>query len=87
MSEMIIESDGSVRFIYDDCLAEVARDIGVLSVRRASHVEPTDDGRWAADLSPVGGPVLGPFDTRREALSEEVLWLEANDVPVPMTVG
>ena len=30
-------------------------------IRRASHVEPDEAGRWWADLSPVGGPRLGPF--------------------------
>ena len=37
---------------------------------------PTRDGRWHADLRPVGGPVLGPFDRRSEALAAEVAWLE-----------
>jgi hypothetical protein len=45
---------------------------------RASHVEPDDRGRWLADLSPIGGPVLGPFDRRSEALEAEVTWLEEN---------
>src|SRR4051794_33699093 len=33
--------------------------LGAPSVTRASRVEPTPDGRWTADLSPVGGPTLG----------------------------
>ena len=33
---------------------------------------------WLADLSPVNGPVLGPFDRRSEALAAELAWLEAN---------
>ena len=39
---------------------------------------PTADGRWTADLRPVGGPVLGPFARRSEALEAERAWLEAN---------
>jgi hypothetical protein len=27
-------------------------------------------------MSPVGGPVLGPFRLRRDALAAEVAWLE-----------
>ena len=47
-------------------------------IARASHVEPDPDGRWQADLRPVGGPVLGPFDRRSEALAAELAWLEAH---------
>lgn len=73
---LIIEKGGLVRGIYGE---EIALDaLGPLAITRASHVEPDDSGRWLADLSPVGGPVLGPFDRRSEALREEVAWLEAN---------
>lgn len=37
--------------------------------------------KWWADMLPVRGPVLGPFDTREEALSEEVVWLNAHGIP------
>jgi hypothetical protein len=47
-----------------------------MSIRRASHVEPDDDGQWWADLSPVNGPHLGPFAKRSEALTAESSWLE-----------
>jgi hypothetical protein len=46
--------------------------LGTLTIRRASHVEPTADGQWQADLSPVNDPVLGPFGLRSEAISAEV---------------
>lgn len=84
--EIIVEPNGMARFIYGDDIAEVMRDVGLLSVDRASHVEPTSDGQWSADMSPVGGPELGPFTTRREALATEVAWLKANDIPVPVEV-
>jgi hypothetical protein len=70
--------DGSIRFIYSDEVAQLAREeFGSLQVSRASHVEPCGDG-WTADMSPVGGPVLGPYTHRSEALSHEVEWLKAN---------
>jgi hypothetical protein len=49
--------------------------LGELCVRRASHVEPDDVGRWWADLAPVDGPKLGPFPLRSQALQAEVAWL------------
>jgi len=33
---------------------------------------------WQADMSPVGGPVLGPYRDRAEAIENEVVWLERN---------
>lgn len=79
--KMIFGPDGDCRFIHSDDLASIAP--GPLSIRRASHVEPTNGGEWTADLSPVAGPFLGPFSTRGEALAEEVKWLKEHDVPVP----
>lgn len=74
---LVVRPDGTVEFIYDDALAPVL-EAGDFSVRRASHVEPTQDGRWQADMVPVGGPVLPPTGTRRSALAMEVQWLEAH---------
>lgn len=42
---------------------------------------PTDI--WWADLLPSNGPVLGPFNTRTEALDAEVAWLRENEFKVP----
>jgi hypothetical protein len=52
--------------------------LGVPDIRRASHVEPNADGGWWSDLSPVGGPRLGPFGRRSEALAAEQAWLEGH---------
>jgi hypothetical protein len=82
---LIIEKNGLVRGIYGE---EIALDaLGRSRISRASHVEPDDQGRWLADLSPVGGPVLGPFVKRGEALEAEVAWLEANWLLVPRSMG
>ena len=77
------EVDGTARFLYSDETAEIAREVGALTIRRASHVEPTSDGQWTADMAPVGGPVLGPFKARVEALASEVAWLNEHGVPFP----
>lgn len=63
-----------IKAIYDDRLQFLNR-IGGFEIKRASHVEPAEGGKWTADMSPSGGPVLGPFDTRAEALEEEKQWL------------
>jgi len=73
---LVISPGGEVRCIYSEEID--LRSLGPLSIRRASHVEPSDDGRWLADLGPVGGPVLGPFDLRTEALAAEHTWLEVH---------
>ncbi len=62
--------------IYSDDLACLLTE-GQASIRRASHVEPCEGG-WSADLSPVDGPTLGPFDLRVTALAAEAKWLEVN---------
>ena len=71
--DIIIEADGNARLIYDESID--LHTIGHVEIRRGSHVEPTVGGQWTADLSPVDGPVLGPFWSRSEAIAAEVEWL------------
>lgn len=73
--EVIIDTDGNVSTVYDETID--LTDIGEASIRRASHVEPTTAGLWTADLSPVNGPVLGPFTRRSDAINAEVIWLRS----------
>ena len=90
MSEHTIKiRDGRLTFVYDDALAFLL-DEGDATVTRVSHVEPYDGSGgpefaarhpgswWTADMSPVDGPVLGPFKTRAEALAAERAWLAEN---------
>jgi hypothetical protein len=74
--DLLILPDGTVRAVYAEDI-DLTR-IGPALIRRASHVEPDSHGRWLADLGPVSGPVLGPFDRRSEALAAELDWLDAN---------
>lgn len=69
-----ISPSGEVTFIYDDVHAGLM-DEGEATTTRASHVEP-QGSEWIADMSPVDGPVLGPFRLRREALDAEVEYLK-----------
>ncbi|HAN99535.1 MAG TPA: hypothetical protein DCQ98_19865 [Planctomycetaceae bacterium] len=74
MPTIHITSTGAVRWLYDESLD--LRWQGPITITRASRVEPTNDGRWTADLGPVGGPLLGPFPRRSEALIAERDWLD-----------
>ena len=71
--ELFVAADGSARCLYGEMLNLTS--LGSLQIERASHVEPDDRGRWMVDLSPVGGPMLGPYLTRSHALSVESEWL------------
>ena len=66
---------GTVRCLYAEALDHSSLDR--LTIRRAGHLEPTENGRWTADLTPIGGPLLGPFGTRTQALAAETGWIEA----------
>ena len=77
--ELVINSTGDIRCVYGE---EVnLSELGRLSIQRGSHVEPTADGQWNADMSPVQGPQLGPFDCRTQALEAEVAWLNQYWLP------
>jgi hypothetical protein len=74
--QIVIHSDGSCRCLYSEEIE--LQQLGTLSITRASHVEPDAHGQWHADLSPVSGPLLGPFATRAQALAAEESWLLAH---------
>jgi hypothetical protein len=75
--ELTIVFGECVEAIYSDELIDVLSELGSVSVRRASHVEPCDGG-WSADMSPVGGPVLSGFSKRQDAIDAEIKWLKSN---------
>ena len=72
--QLVVAPGGTVRCVYDETIELAA--LGALSISRGSHVEPTADGRWTADLTVVAGPILGPFEHRSEALAAERAWLD-----------
>ncbi len=74
--EILIKPSGNALCIYSDAIPLSA--IGKIEITRASHVEPNSVGQWMADLSPVGGPTLGPFEKRTDAITAEVNWLRKN---------
>jgi hypothetical protein len=74
--ELLISPNGTARCIYGEEI-DLAQ-LGTLTIQRGSHVEPNEHGQWMVDLSPVGGPRLGPFAVRSVALTEEVAWLSQN---------
>jgi hypothetical protein len=68
--QLVVQPTGQIRCLYGEAVDLAA--LGRL------HVEPNDRGQWLADLRPVGGPTLGPFSLRSEALAAERQWLEEN---------
>ena len=80
--QLVITSGGAIRCIYSEeiDLAELGRP----AIARASHVEPDIEGCWFADLGPVGGPRLGPFARRSDALDAETSWLESHWLVRPL---
>ena len=57
--QLVIKTNGAIRCLYAEAIDLSL--LGSVCVERGSHVEPDDRGRWFADLSPVAGPLLGPF--------------------------
>jgi hypothetical protein len=74
--QLRIDPTGAIHCVYAETIDLTL--LGAVTIRRASHVEPDEQGRWLADLSPVGGPTLGPFPSRSLALEAELSWLEAH---------
>ena len=80
--ELVIDPDGTANCIYTDDL-DLAQ-LGEVQVRRGSHCEPDEFGRWWADLAPVAGPKLGAFAKRSDAIRAEVAWLRQHWVERPI---
>ena len=76
MMMLVVNVGGDVRCVYAEDLDLAA--IGSVHITRASHLEPDETGHWRADITPAGGPVLGPFARRSAALAAERQWLEEN---------
>ncbi len=74
--ELVIDPGGVVRCVYGEELDLAG--LGTVEIHRASHVEPDAAGAWWADLAPVGGPTLGPYPRRSDALAAEIAWLSAH---------
>jgi hypothetical protein len=72
--QLRIDPKGQVHCLYTEVLDLAC--LGKLAISRASFVEPDAEGRWWAELAPVGGPRLGPLQRRSEALAAELAWLE-----------
>lgn len=74
----IVARDGMMVMRYTDLLSpRFKAQASQYEVKRASHVEPNENGEWTADMSPLNGPVLGPFTTRAAALKAEAEWIDA----------
>ena len=72
--DLVIQPNGTIRAVYSEEIDLSA--LGHTVIARASHVEPDKQGHWHADMTPVEGPVLGPFRKRSEALVAELCCLE-----------
>ena len=74
--QLLVQPNGGVRCLYDEAID--LSSLGRVQIKRGSHVEPDDEGRWIADMAVVQGPRLGPFSQRSEALVAERRWLSEN---------
>ena len=80
--QLLISPGGTIRCVYAESID--LTQFGHVSISRGSHVEPDQDGRWFADLAPVGGPRLGPFARRSDALNAEAEWLHTHWLMPPL---
>ena len=80
--QLLISPGGTIRCVYAETIDLTPA--GQISISRGSHVEPDEDGHWFADLAPVGGPRLGPFARRSDALNAESEWLHKHWLLPPL---
>jgi hypothetical protein len=71
---LVIDPTGTVTTLYSELFDLAA--LGSQNITRASHIESDVGGQWCARI--LGGPVLGPFSRRSDAIAAEVAWLTAH---------
>jgi hypothetical protein len=81
--QLRVDPGGGVRCLFTEAID--LHGLGAATIRRASRVDPDVEGKWWAELSPIGGPTLGPFALRSEALDAERQWLEVHWLDAPST--
>lgn len=74
--ELVVSPNGQAHCVYAEAID--LHTLGQVQITRASHVEPDEEGRLWADLAPVGGPRLGPFVRRSDAMDAERDWLRVH---------
>jgi hypothetical protein len=68
--DIIIDKD--LTTIYDDDIIESLKTVGDVDIKRVSHVEPVGS-QWIVNFeSIVNEKPVGPFNTRKKAIEEEV---------------
>ena len=76
MMQLVVLKTGNLRCLYSEAIDLTA--LGAVQIRRGSYLDPDEHGCWYADLFPVDGPRLGPFEHRHSGLAAEREWLEMN---------
>jgi len=71
---LAVTNTGAIRCVYTEALD--LDQFGQSDIHRASNVEPGPGGWYAQIVG--GGPKLGPFPKRSDAIRAEVAWIEAN---------
>lgn len=79
MATRIGISGGQVTCVYDDRFLPLLEALGTLQVTRATDVE-FEDGEWVARLCSTGDVITRGL-SRNEVITQEVKWLEDNNVP------
>lgn len=72
-----INPEGVATFVWSDELAKLKTE-GNCKIERVSNVEPNDQSEWMADMMLISGPILGPFETRQEAIDAELRYIWDN---------
>lgn len=73
---IFVSDEGDILFVYHDDVAEAFRELGYdVRPRRASHVEPAEDGTFYVDLAPSGGPRVEGWVRYDDAVAFEVAWI------------